>query len=261
MAQPRLVPMVMLAASALLGLKAMAFLHGDFSVRAAETGVVVAGSARDPFKGVAVDPIVTGSGGGGGHGEAPKADAGGHGAAPAGAHGVEPSKVPTTVLTEKPAEAKPIPGTELLSEIEILKRLAERRKQLDKLEEDLLMRENLLKATEDKVGKRLEELQQIEAKAASQPKDTAAEQKKQLADLVKMYEAMKPKDAARVFDGLETKLLVDLGRQMNPKKLADIVAKMSPEVAQRLTAELARPEGQSAPVAADSALPKIQGKL
>lgn len=260
MAQPRLVPMVMLAASALLGLKAMAFLHGDFSVRAAETGVVVAGSARDPFKGVAVDPIVTGSGGGGGHGEAPKADA--HGAAPAaGGHGVEPSKVPTTVLTEKPAEAKPIPGTELLSEIEILKRLAERRKQLDKLEEDLLMRENLLKATEDKVGKRLEELQQIEAKAAAQPKDTGAEQKKQLADLVKMYEAMKPKDAARVFDGLETKLLVDLGRQMNPKKLADIVAKMSPEVAQRLTAELARPEGQSAPMAADSALPKIQGKL
>lgn len=259
MAQFRLVPIVMLAASALLGLKAMAFLHGDFGVRAAE----VVAAARDPFQGRPVDPIVTGSGGGGGgHGEAPKADAGGHGAAPAAAApGVEPSQVPTQVLKDRPEEAKPIPGTELLSEIEILKRLAERRKQLDKLEEDLMMRENLLKATEDKVGKRLEELQQIETKAASQPKDNAAEQKKQLGDLVKMYEAMKPKDAARVFDGLDPRLLVELGRLMNPRKLADVVAKMSPEVAQRLTIELARPEGQNAPASGDAALPKIQGKL
>jgi flagellar motility protein MotE (MotC chaperone) len=258
MAQPRLVPIVMLAASALLGLKVVAFLHGDLGVKAAE---IVAGSARDPFRGVAVDPIITGSGGGG-HGEAPPADAGGHGgAAPAStAPGVEPSKVPTTVSKERPEEAKPIPGTELLSEVEILKRLAERRKQLDKLEEDLTMRENLLKATEDKVGKRVEELQQLEVKSATGVKDAAADQKKQLGDLVKMYEAMKPKDAARVFDGLDPKLLVDIARQMNPKKLADVVAKMSPEVAQRLTVELARPDGPAPAANGEAALPKIQGK-
>jgi flagellar motility protein MotE (MotC chaperone) len=256
MAQPRLVPIVMLAASALLGLKVVAFLHGDLGVKAAE---IVAGSARDPFRGVAVDPIITGSGGGG-HGEAPPAESGGHGAAPAStAPGVEPSKVPTTVSKERPEEAKPIPGTELLSEVEILKRLAERRKQLDKLEEDLTMRENLLKATEDKVGKRVEELQQLEVKSATGAKDAVADQKKQLGDLVKMYEAMKPKDAARVFDGLDPKLLVDIARQMNPKKLADVVAKMSPEVAQRLTVELARPDGP-VPAQGEAALPKIQGK-
>lgn len=256
MAQPRLVPIVMLAASALLGLKAVAFFNGNFDARAAET--IVAGSARDPFRGVVVDPIVTGSGGGG-HGEAaPTADS--HGATPA-AGGVEPSKVQTQILNERPEEAKPIPGSELLSEVEILKRLAERRKQLDKLEEDLLMRENLLKATEEKVGKRLEELQQLEAKTATAGKDNAAEQKKQIGDLVKMYEAMKPKDAARVFDGLDGRLLVDIARLMNPKKLADVVAKMTPEVAQRLTAELARPDGQVVPAAGEAALPKIQGKL
>ena len=79
--------------------------------------------------------------------------------------------------------------------------------------------------------------------------------------LTAVYQAMKPKDAARVFDGLDGRLLVDIARLMNPKKLADVVAKMTPEVAQRLTAELARPDGRVVPAAGEAALPKIQGKL
>jgi flagellar motility protein MotE (MotC chaperone) len=254
MKQPRLVPMVIVAASALLGLKVLAFMHGDLTVRAAE---IAPGSARDPFAGKPIDPIITGSG----H-DAPPADAGGHGAAAAPPpEGVKPSVVPAGVSSARPEEAKPIPGTELLSEIEVLKRLSERRKQLDKLEGDLLMRENLLKATEERVEKKVDDLKQLETKTQQAVKSGADDPKKQMGDLVKMYESMKPKDAARVFDGLEIRLLVDIGKQMNPKKLGDIVSKMSPETAQKLTVELARqnaaPQGQ----APDNALPKIQGKL
>lgn len=50
---------------------------------------------------------------------------------------------------------------------------------------------------------------------------------------------MKPKDAARVFDRLEIGLLGEVARLINPKKLGEIVAKMPPEQAEKLSVELA----------------------
>jgi flagellar motility protein MotE (MotC chaperone) len=48
-------------------------------------------------------------------------------------------------------------------------------------------------------------------------------------------------------------------REINPRRMSDIMAQMTPETAQRLTAELAsRPGGKDAPAPAD--LPKIQGR-
>jgi flagellar motility protein MotE (MotC chaperone) len=77
-----------------------------------------------------------------------------------------------------------------------------------------------------------------------------------------MYESMKAKDAARVFDRLESKLLVDIARQMNPKKLGDVVAKMDAEAAEKLTVELANRRSRETPAAAPAPreLPKIDGR-
>ena len=54
-----------------------------------------------------------------------------------------------------------------------------------------------------------------------------------------MYETMKPKDAARIFDRLSLPILLKVVRQMKPRKMADILAKMSPEAAERLTVAIA----------------------
>jgi len=262
MTSARLVPVVIIAASALLGLKVVELTRSEwFSVKIAPI-VEPFKPGRDPFaRDLAPDPIITGSSDGG-HG-APAADAG-HGPqsatpTPDKDQMVQPSDVKVNASTDRPTEAKPIPGQELLSEVEILKRLSERRKQLDKFEQDLQMRDNLLKATEDKIEKKVDQLKDAEQKAASGAQTPDDAHRKQITDLVKVYEAMKPKDAARVFDGLDTKLLVDMSRAMNPKKLADVVSKMQPEIAQKLTTELAR--NPTTPVAMPGAdLPKIQGK-
>ena len=37
-----------------------------------------------------------------------------------------------------------------------------------------------------------------------------------------MYENMRPKDAAKIFDRLDLKIQVDLVAQMNPRKMSDI---------------------------------------
>jgi flagellar motility protein MotE (MotC chaperone) len=76
-------------------------------------------------------------------------------------------------------------------------------------------------------------------------------------NVVTMYENMKAKDAAKIFDRLDLKILVEVATQLNPRRMSDVLAQMSPEAAERLTIELAaRPKDESSP--AD--LPKIEGR-
>ncbi|WP_026792403.1 MotE family protein [Pleomorphomonas oryzae] len=57
----------------------------------------------------------------------------------------------------------------------------------------------------------------------------------QMASLVSLYEGMKPKAAAAVFDKLDTGTLLELAGHMNPRKLSPIMAAMDPEKASRIT--------------------------
>ncbi len=246
----RLLPLVIVAALTLLGLKVVEFTWG---------GRMKEVVAWDRVSGQEVDMIVTGSSGGG-NGEAKKDE--GHGAAPAAGEapgGVLPSKVDTTVSGDKPVEAKPIAGQELMSELDVLQKLSERRKKLEELERAMQMREDLLKASEDRIVRRVDELKSLEDKIGGATKAKEEAKTKELVDLVKMYESMKAKDAARVFDKLDITLAADLGRQMNPKKLGDIVAKMSADQAEKLTVELANRRGVETGQPSERELPKIQG--
>jgi flagellar motility protein MotE (MotC chaperone) len=44
-----------------------------------------------------------------------------------------------------------------------------------------------------------------------------------------------------VFDRLDLKVLVPVVNAMNPRKMSEVLAAMSPEAAERLTVELAKP--------------------
>jgi len=75
-----------------------------------------------------------------------------------------------------------------------------------------------------------------------------------------MYEGMKPKDAAKVFDRLEMSVLFEIASQIAPRKMSDILGLMQAEAAERLTVEMARRAG-SDKAAAVVELPKIEGKM
>jgi flagellar motility protein MotE (MotC chaperone) len=140
----------------------------------------------------------------------------------------------------------------------ILERLQERRQQLDTRTRELDIREGLLAAAEKRVEARLTELKEVEAHiaAASEKKDEA--ETIRLKSLVAMYENMKPRDAAKIFDRLELGVLIDVASKIKPRTMADILAQMSPDVAEHLTVELA-----SRAHAADKPggeLPKIEGR-
>ena len=122
-------------------------------------------------------------------------------------------------------------------------------------------RENLLKAADKKLETRIQELKNLEGNVP-QKTDQAAEQAQAgLKNLVVMYEAMKPKDAARVFDKLSMQVLIPVVQAMNPRKMSEVLAAMSPDVAGRLTVELAArslnvpPPAPAPAAAAGGALP------
>jgi flagellar motility protein MotE (MotC chaperone) len=76
-----------------------------------------------------------------------------------------------------------------------------------------------------------------------------------------MYEGMKAKDAAKIFDRLDMKILLEVAMQVNPRRMSDILAQMNPEAAERLTVELAgKPGASSAKAASAAELPKIEGR-
>ncbi len=155
----------------------------------------------------------------------------------------------------KPPE-KPMPPQASPAELQVLQRLRERRDALDKQTQELEMRENMLKAAEKKLDGRLDEMKGGAAGGPPSNAAKAAEDAKQMKSLVIIYETMKPKEAARVFDKLDMRVLIPMINAMNPRKVSDIVAAMSPEVAQKLTVALAtRTDGDQSRDGAGDGLP------
>ncbi len=161
----------------------------------------------------------------------------------------------------KPAEQRPpdpLPPTPTsASERAVLERLQERRGAIDERAKEMEMREALLQAAERKLDGRINDLKAIEDRLDAGAKAEKAEADKQIRTVVVMYETMKPKDAARVFDRLKLDVLVPVATAMKPARMAEILAAMSPEAAERLTVALATRgnEAQAPAAAAPGAAP------
>lgn len=146
----------------------------------------------------------------------------------------------------------------------VLESLGRRRESLQAQEGQLDLREKLLQATEERIQKRVDELKKLEERIEAAVEEKKRQEENEIAGLVTMYESMKPKDAARIFDRLSLPILLKVVRQMKPRKMADVLARMSPESAERLTVAIA--SNTSAPAnpvqpmqaPAQDTLPKIQ---
>lgn len=194
-------------------------------------------------------------------------------------HGVDTGGAATEALGEDcplPADAVPttIDGSgntvplvaedgSSLTEKQILERLAERRTQLDAFEAELAIRASLVEAAEKRIEERVAALEAVEARINALVEEKKAIDEGEFKGLVSLYEAMKPGDAAQIFDELDMLVLLKVARSMNPKKLAPVMAKMDPSVAQTLTVNLAvnEPEPTMQIAGEDlSALPQIVGQ-
>ncbi len=136
--------------------------------------------------------------------------------------------------------AKDDPTLLTQAEIDLLQQLAERREVLDSREQELDLQGGLLKAAETRIDKKVKELKTLQAVIAKLIKSYDDQENAKLQSLVKIYENMKPRDAARIFEELNMDTLLMVAERMKERKLAPIMAKMDPIKATEITVELAR---------------------
>uniref|UniRef100_Q07RE2 Flagellar protein FlbB n=1 Tax=Rhodopseudomonas palustris (strain BisA53) TaxID=316055 RepID=Q07RE2_RHOP5 len=161
-----------------------------------------------------------------------------------------------TTSSEPPPEAVQAVSP---SERAILERLQARRQEIEARAREVDIRESLLKAAEKRLDAKVEELKGAEARVATAGGQKAEAESTRFKSIITMYEGMKPKDAAKVFDRLEMAVLFEIASQIAPRKMSDILGQMSPEAAEKLTVELARRAGGGDRSVAVE-LPKIEGR-
>ncbi|MBN9671394.1 MotE family protein [Roseibium aggregatum] len=210
----RLLPLLGLSASALLALKLLGLVLGPNSASipingavAQETATENAGEAAPDMAGENTDPAA---------------------AETAGEDAEEQPVLPQSLEIGGSA-----------AERAVLESLGKRRETLQEQEGQLDLREKLLKATEQRIQKQLDELRKLEESIGETVEQKEEQERDDIAALVTMYENMKPKDAARIFDRLSMPILLKVVRQMKARKMAAILAKMSPEAAEKLTVAIA----------------------
>ena len=147
------------------------------------------------------------------------------------------------------------------SERAILERLQQRRQELDARMREIDIRESLLKEAEKRIGTKVDEMKTFEANEKAAKDQKADAENARFKGIVTMYEGMKPKDAAKVFDRLEMPVLLEIASQIAPRKMSDILGLMQTDAAERLTVELARRANGDKSAAASADLPKIEGRV
>jgi flagellar motility protein MotE (MotC chaperone) len=126
------------------------------------------------------------------------------------------------------------------AEVDLLQKLAERREEIEAHARELDVRENLLKAAEGRIDKKVQSLKALQKTIEDSMIKYDDQQENKLQNLVKIYENMKPKDAGRIFEELEMDVLLQVAEKMNNRRLAPILAKMDPKKARDVTEELFR---------------------
>ena len=124
-------------------------------------------------------------------------------------------------------------------QMEMIEEIAERRKTLSERENALITREAVLKASEQEMERKFQELSQLKGEIEGLLKQQSDEELSRIQSLVKVYEAMKAKDAARIFDTLDLDVLVAVMSNMSERRLSPILASMNPERARTVTIVLA----------------------
>jgi flagellar motility protein MotE (MotC chaperone) len=133
------------------------------------------------------------------------------------------------------------PGARYFSpiELEILQTLKKRRMALDEWDANVEVKENLLASVEKRVDEKLTQIESLKKELRDMIATYDTQEDAKIKSLVKIYETMKPKDAARIFDEVEMPILLLVIDKMAEKKVAPILAAMDSKKAKQLTVELA----------------------
>lgn len=134
----------------------------------------------------------------------------------------------------------------------ILERLAQRRAALEEREEKIVLRETVIAAAEAKLDTRFSALAQERAEIVALREERAEADTEEIEAIVSAYEKMKARDAAAIFNELDTDIMLKVASRMRTQALSGVLAEMTPAKARTLTVMLADRDDPSA----NNALPE-----
>ena len=125
------------------------------------------------------------------------------------------------------------------AELQVLQSLGARRGQLDKREQDMDVQLALMAAAEAKLDAKIKALTGMKGDIAKLMVDADAKEQAEIDRLVKVFEGMKPKDAAPRMVLLDDSVRLPIAAKMKERALSPIIAAMPPMEAKKLTEALA----------------------
>jgi flagellar motility protein MotE (MotC chaperone) len=173
-----------------------------------------------------------------------------------GAHSVVAAPQPATPrampVSSSPAPAAPAPAAapkpappqaeaaEPPPDAAVAAALKARREAVEERERALAAREAVFAAAERRLSARINELGTLQAALEAQAKGAQERDEANWRTLARLYEAMRPREAAAVFNDLDMPILIQVVNRMAERKAAPILGTMQPERVRLLTTELAR---------------------
>jgi flagellar motility protein MotE (MotC chaperone) len=145
---------------------------------------------------------------------------------------------PVSPVPPSPTVAEPVPVSD--SERTLLLELRQHRQELEAREATFAAREAVLAAAERKLSARVDELQTLQTRLEGIESARKSHEEANWRGLVKLYESMKPRDAALIFNELDMQVLLQVVDRMKEAKAAAVMAAMQPDKARQVTTELAR---------------------
>jgi flagellar motility protein MotE (MotC chaperone) len=149
-----------------------------------------------------------------------------------------PDETPSPGPLRQPTAAASICRLEAVEAI--ADELARREAGIDARELAIALREAAMVPVEDRVREQVARLEQLKGELELLLGRASREEEGRIAHLVKVYEAMKARSAAGIFETIPLDLLLPIVKGMRDTKVAAIVAEMAPDKARALTAALAR---------------------
>ena len=158
---------------------------------------------------------------------------------------------PPVVAAAVPPEPAPVSEAERA----LLGDLRQRRAGLDSRAQALDLREHVQSAAEKRLSARLDELMSLQQRLEQVEGARKAHDEANWRAMVKLYETMKPRDAAAIFNDLDRPVLLQIVDRMQERRASMVLAAMQPERARDLTAALAamRTKADALPEPATSA--------
>ena len=142
-------------------------------------------------------------------------------------------------------------------ELDLLQNLVRRREELDHWQKNIEVKEAALDATEKRVNDKISQIEAMKKEVSNLLAQYNEKEDAKIRSLVKIYQSMKPKDAARIFDELDMPILLLVVDKMPEKNTAPILALMDPKKAKQITVQLAEQRKMGTNKAVTEAPPSV----